>query len=122
MTIATRSIHLLIAALAVGSSAVIAGDHIDSSLLHETKVTKEAAIKTALAKVPGGTIKSTELEKEKGKIVWSFDISTKGSPNITEVLVDAVTGKIASVEKETPAQQQKEAAQDKAEKAKASKK
>jgi len=45
---------------------------------------------------------------EKGKLIWSFDISTPDSKDITEVAVDAITGDVASVEKETPGQQQKE--------------
>ncbi len=67
----------------------------------QAKITKAQAEKTALAKVPNGKIKSGELEKEHGKLVWSFDISTPHSKNITEVQVDAKTGKTASVKIET---------------------
>jgi hypothetical protein len=80
--------------------------------LHElqadAKVTRAAAEKIALAKVPNGKIKSGELEREHGKLVWSFDISTPHSKNITEVQVDAKTGKILVVEMETPQDQAKE--------------
>jgi len=48
------------------------------------------------AKVPGGSIKDGELEEEKGRLIWSFDISTPGSKNITELAVDAKTGEVAS--------------------------
>jgi len=72
------------------------------------KVSEADAQKIALAKVPGGTIQESELEKEKGKLVWSFDIATAGSRDITEVLVDAVTGEIVAVEKESGAQEEKE--------------
>jgi uncharacterized membrane protein YkoI len=58
--------------------------------------------------VPGGTIKEGELEKEHGKLIWSFDIATPGTQDITEVHVDAVTGQVVNLEKETPADQQKE--------------
>ena len=61
-----------------------------------------------LAQVAGGTVKEGELEKEKGKLVWSFDIATPGTQNITEILVDAVTGVIVAKEIETPADQAKE--------------
>lgn len=44
--------------------------------------------------------------------MWSFDIATPGTSDITEVQVDAVTGEVVSVEKETPAQQQAEKKQD----------
>jgi len=47
-------------------------------------------------------VQSSELEEEKGKLVWSFDIATPGTKDITEVLVDALTGQVVSTEKETP--------------------
>ena len=103
---------------ALSGSALFAAEESETVLMKEAKVSKADATKTALAKVPGGKIKTTELEKENGKLVWSFDIATEGSPNITEVQVNAVTGKIAAVESETPAQQKKEAAEDKAKKEK----
>ena len=58
--------------------------------------------------MPQGKIKEAELEEENGKLVWSFDITTPHSKAITEVQVNAVTGEIVSVEKETPADQKKE--------------
>ena len=71
-------------------------------------VSKADAVKLALAKVPNGTIQESELETEHGKLVWSFDIAAPGASDITEVQVDAKTGEIVSVEKETPAQQKAE--------------
>ena len=73
------------------------------------KVSKDEAAKIALAKVPNGTVKESGLEKENGKLVWSFDIATPGTRDITEVQVDALTGGIVSVANETPADQEKEA-------------
>ena len=84
----------------------------ESELMKEAKVSKSQAEKTALGKVPHGVIKSEELEREHGKLVWSFDIATSGSKNITEVQVDAKTGKIVSIQVETPKDQAKEAAAD----------
>ena len=98
--------------------APVAAKEPDAALKAQAKVTQEAAAKTALAKVSSGKIKSAELEKEHGKLVWSFDISMPKSKNITEVQVDAKTGKIVSVEVETPEQQAAEAAADKKEKTK----
>lgn len=79
-------------------------------LMKQAKVTQDAARETALAKVPGGTVKSAELEKEHGKLVWSFDIAQAGTKNITEVLVDANSGAIVATELETPKKEAKEAA------------
>ena len=46
-------------------------------------------------------MKESELEKEHGRLVWSFDIAMPGTNVVTEVQVDAMTGEIVSVEKET---------------------
>ncbi len=57
-----------------------------------------------------GTIKSAELEKEHGRMIYSFDIKT--AKGITEVNVDARTGKVIAVQKENPADEAKEKAQE----------
>jgi Peptidase propeptide and YPEB domain len=80
----------------------------EARLQAEAKVSRADAEKAALAKVPGGTIKEGELEKEKGKLIWSFDISTPGSRDIKEVQVDAITGAVVSVETETASAEAKE--------------
>jgi len=70
--------------------------------MKEASVPKNQAEKTALAKVPQGTIKSGELEKENGHLVWSFDIAKPGTKDITEVQVDAKSGKIVEAEYYAP--------------------
>jgi uncharacterized membrane protein YkoI len=72
-----------------------------AKLMAEASVSKDDAQKTALATVPSGTVKEAELEKEHGKLVWSFDIITPDSKDITEVQVDARTGVVVGTEKET---------------------
>jgi uncharacterized membrane protein YkoI len=84
----------------------------------QAKITKAEAEKIALAKVPGGTIKEGDIEKEKGKVIWSFDIATPGTKDITEVQVDAMTGAIVDIAKETVADQEKEKKEDAGKKAK----
>ena len=86
----------------------------DAALLAQAKVGREEATNIALARVHNGTVRSTELEKEHGKLVWSFDIAQPQTKDIKEVQVDAGSGKIVAVETETPAQQRKEAAQERA--------
>ncbi len=86
-----------------------------ASLLKQAKVSKEAAAKAALGKVPGGTIKSSELENEHGALVWSFDIAVPRSRNIHEILVNALTGGIVHSEIETPKAQARELVQDRKE-------
>jgi uncharacterized membrane protein YkoI len=83
-----------------------------AKLQAEAKVSRADAEKTALAQAPGGTVKEAELEKEKGKLVWSFDIATPDSKDITEVTVDAISGEFVSVEKETPGKEAKEKDED----------
>jgi uncharacterized membrane protein YkoI len=80
----------------------------NTELLKQAKVTKAQATKTALSKVPNGTVKESELEKEHGKLVWSFDIATPDTTDITEVQVDATTGKVLTVEKESAKAESKE--------------
>lgn len=74
----------------------------------EAKIGKAEAERIALAQAPNGTIKEGELEKEKGRLIWSFDITTPGSRDTTEVNVDAQNGQVVSVTKETPEQEKKE--------------
>jgi uncharacterized membrane protein YkoI len=85
----------------------------EAELMKGAKITKTVAEHIALRKVPHGSIKSAEIENEKGHLVWSFDIARPGTRDITEILVDAKTGKIISIQTESPRNQAKEAAADK---------
>ena len=89
---------------------------INSDLLKQAKISQAQAEKTALGHVPNGVIKSEELEREHGKLIWSFDIGRSGTKSITEVQVDAKTGKIISTQVETAKDQAREAAADRKEK------
>jgi len=90
---------------------------IPAALKAEAKISLEAARAAALKKVPG-EIKEEELEKENGKLVYSFDIQATGQKDITEVQVSAIDGSVVSVEKEDAASEAKEKKQDAAPKAK----
>ena len=59
-------------------------------------------------------MQEAELEEEHGLLVWSFDIARPGTRNVTEVHVDAMTGKVVATEIETPAHEAQEAAAEKA--------
>lgn len=78
----------------------------------EAKIPEKAARATALAQVPGGKVKSGELERENGKLLYSFDIATKGKSGIDEVQIDAITGTVLSNKHETPAMEKAEAEAD----------
>ena len=81
-----------------------------AQLQKEARISMKKAKSIAMKKVPDGKIQSAELEREGGKLIYSFDI--KGSKGITEVNVDAMNGKVVNVHEESPA---KEAAEKKAE-------
>jgi uncharacterized membrane protein YkoI len=85
----------------------------EAELMKQAKITKAEAEQIALAKVSQGIVRSVEIENEKGHLVWSFDIARPGTNDITEILVDAKTGKIISTQTESPRDQAKEAAADK---------
>lgn len=115
-----RSLCIAVAAMTLAAAGTsMAAEPSQASLMSQVKVSKAAAERVALAKVPSGTVKSSELEREHGALVWSFDIATPASRDIHEILVDAKTGKIAYTELESPKAQAKEAAADKAEQANA---
>jgi len=93
-----------------------------AALKAEAKITEADARATALAEVPNGKIQSHELERERGALLYSFDIKVPGKAGIEEVQVDAISGKIISHEHETPAMEKKEAAAEAKERASAKKK
>ena len=76
------------------------------------KVSMKTARTTALARVPGGKIQAAELEREHGKLIYSFDIRVQGKPGIEEVQVDAINGDVVSMAHEGPKAERKEARQE----------
>lgn len=96
----------LAAALSAGTaSAAKPGMH--------AKISMKRARATALAKVPGGKVRAEELEREHGRLIYSFDIKAPGKSGIEEVQVDAIHGGIVSMTHETPKAERKEARQEK---------
>lgn len=103
---------------AAGATAALAHGPTQAELQSQAKITEAAARATALAKVLSGIIASSELEREHHRLIWSFDITKPGSRNVTEIQVDAKTGKIVSTQIETPRKEAKEAAAEAKEKGK----
>lgn len=81
-------------------------------LAADAKVDPAKARQAALAKFPDGKIVKEELERENGKLVYSFDIKNGNHSGIEEVLVDAVDGSVVSVEHEDAAKEAAEAKQE----------
>jgi uncharacterized membrane protein YkoI len=75
---------------------------------HSRKITKARAEQIALTKVPGGSVRSAELETAKGKRFWSVYIARPGSKNAKEIRVDARSGQILAVQTERPEDQAEE--------------
>ena len=99
--------------LILGFGFAAAAQESEADLVMQARITKAQAQQIALAKVSHGTVKSAEIEREKGHLVWSFDIAQPGRKSITEILVDAKTGKIISTQTESLRDQAREAAADK---------
>jgi hypothetical protein len=76
---------------------------------HKTKLSMEEARKIAVAK-EAGKVNSQELEKEKGRWIYSFDIER--DKQIHEVAVDANTGEIVEDSVENAADEMKEKGQE----------
>jgi uncharacterized membrane protein YkoI len=68
----------------------------------QAKITPEVATANALARVPGGRVEEAELEKEHGRLVYSFDIHNPKHKGVDEVQVDARSGKVVSLKHESP--------------------
>jgi uncharacterized membrane protein YkoI len=93
-----------------------------ATLQKEAKISEATARATALKEVPNGSVKSSELERENGKLIYSFDITVPGKTGIDEVNVDAIDGSVIAKQHETPKTEKKEAAQEAKEKKTAAKK
>ena len=81
------------------------------------KVNQADAQKAALAtlKDPSkATVKSAELEAERGCLLYSFDIAVAGTAGAQEIQIDAGNGKVLSSRHETPKTEAAEKAKDKA--------
>jgi hypothetical protein len=89
--------------------------------LAKAKISADAALATAKAKVAGGTLKSAEIEEEDGALVYVFNFTQAGKKGEEEVLVNAKTGVLVKAEHEAAEDEAKEQAEEKAKAAKATK-
>ena len=101
-----RSVILIVALAVFGISSGLASDK--SEAKHSSKITKARAERIALTKVPGGSIRSAELETARGRRFWSVYIAKPGAENAKEIRVDATSGRILAVQMERPEDQAEE--------------
>lgn len=83
---------------------------IPAKLSKQAKISEDPAAPIARARVPNGTIQSVELEHEKGKSIYSYDVTVAGKSGIEAVHVNAMDGTIVGVEHESPADERNDAA------------
>lgn len=111
-TLAARFAALAIAstvASAQGTAPAYKRD-IPAKLSKQARISEDSAAAIARAKVPNGKIQSVELEREKGKLIYSYDVKIAGKSGIEEVNVNAMDGTVVGVEHESPSDEKKEAA------------
>ena len=70
------------------------------TLAKEVKVLEADARVTALKEIPGATFDKVELERENGKLIYSYDLKIPGKEGIEEVAIDALTGAVVNKEHE----------------------
>ena len=104
MRLAHRTLPIALAAalLAVSAPAAHAQKIKGSATLKaRAKIRGDSAKKIARAQVPNGKIRSGELEEEKGKLIYSFDLKAPHKSGVEEVNVDANTGTVVKKEHES---------------------
>ena len=67
---------------------------IPANLAKEAKISVDSARVIARAKLPKAYIQTEELERENGRLIYSFDMKTDGRSGIDEVNVNALNGSI----------------------------
>ena len=74
---------------------------VPDSLVAKAKISEDSARAIALHRVRG-PVQALELEREHGRLLYSWDIKVAGKPGIMEVHVDALNGRVLAVEHENP--------------------
>lgn len=91
-----------------------ASPKLDPVLAAEAKISLDSARTIALHKVKNGSVASEELEREHGKLIYSFDVKVPGKTGIQEVNVNALNGAVIGVHHEDAATEMREAREDSA--------
>ena len=102
----SRVLPIVIVSVVLGTASFAADD---PKLVAEARIKETEARATALARVKNGTVKSEELEREHGHLIYSYDIAVPGKSGVEEVNVDAVTGKVTAQTHEAAKAERKEA-------------
>jgi hypothetical protein len=103
---------LVFAAATAGAQGPGTHKETQAELQKEAKISMTDARAMAERTVKNGTIQAGEIEREGGKLIYSFDMKVAHKSGIDEVNIDAMTGKLVSHQHETPKDEQKEASAD----------
>ena len=101
-----RTLPMIVGSLLLATASFAADD---PKLVAEAKIKETEARATALAQVKNGTVRSEELEREHGHLIYSYDIQVPGKSGLDEVNVDALTGKVIAKTHEGDKAERKEA-------------
>ena len=101
-----RTLPMIVGSLLLATASFAADD---PKLVAEAKIKETEARATALAQVKNGTVRSEELEREHGHLIYSSDIEVPGKSGIDEVNVDAMTGTVIARTHEGSKAERKEA-------------
>lgn len=70
---------------------------VSGRLLSQVRIGEDSSRVLALKAVPG-VVESVELVRERGRLLWVWDVQVPGKRSITEVSVDVLNGKVVSHE------------------------
>ena len=91
------------AALAVAAQQPAARSYqreVPDSLAAQTRISEDSARAIAQRRIPRGVVQKLEVERERGHLIYSWELKIPGHSGIEEVNVDALTGRIVGVEHE----------------------
>ena len=105
---------VILSAATVGAQAAKAPKKVETqaALQKEAKMTMADARALAQKTVPSAKIQAGEIEREGGKLIYSFDMKVPGKSGIDEVNIDAMTSQLISNKHETAKAERAEAKAD----------
>jgi uncharacterized membrane protein YkoI len=91
----------VVAALCAAGNLAAQERNVPDSLVAKAKIKEDAAQAVALKRVPG-TVEGVALAKSgKTRLVYTFKVQRTGRTGLTDVLVNANTGKVITVRRES---------------------
>ena len=92
---------MLAAACSLAAGNLAAQDrNVPDSLVAKAKISEDSARAIALKRVPGD-VQGVTLAKMKTRLVYTFKVQRKGRPGLTDVQVNAASGHVIGVRRES---------------------